>query len=92
MQNMPNKTLDSLPWQEISELINSEKFLDKFAAIPTETLEFAIDEDNYQVLVESALESLKVSVPEKANLEYAAKIADTMKDFASQVLLERTSN
>lgn len=84
--------LATLPWAEISELVNSEHFGDKFSVIPTETLEFAVDEDNYQLLVETALESIKKTEPEKANLEYAAYVADLMKKFASQILRERKLN
>ncbi len=78
-------TLTSLPWKEVLELVESEQL----TAIPTETLEFAVEENNYQFLVESALKSLETSDPEKANLEYAAKLADKMKEIASRVLAER---
>lgn len=84
--------LANLPWSEISELVSSQQFGDKFSTIPTETLEFAVNEDNYQMLVEAALESIKKTESEKANLEYAAYVADLMKKFATQVLRERKLN
>lgn len=83
--------LDSLPWAEILELMKSSPFSEKIESIPTETLEFAVKADNYRSLVESAMEALKKSDPEKANLEYAAKMADLMKEFASKVLKSRNS-
>lgn len=86
------QALDSLPWTEVSALVNSEQFGDKCAAIPTETLEYAVDDNNYQTLVDAALESIKKTEPEKANLEYAAQVADLMIKFAAQVLRERTLN
>lgn len=82
----------SLPWTEVSALMNSEQFGDRFAVIPTETLEYATDSNNYQALVETALENIKKTEPEKANLEYAAQVADLMIKFATQVLRERTLN
>lgn len=92
MPDMANQALATLPWTEISQLINSEQFKTAFSAVSTETLEFVVNDDHYQALVEAALEGIKTTEPEKANLEYAALIADTMKKFATQVLLERTSN
>ena len=68
-------TLTSLPWKEVLELVESEQL----TAIPTETLEFAVEENNYQFLVESALKSLETSDPEKANLEYAAVLAERIQ-------------
>jgi hypothetical protein len=92
MPDMANQALTTLPWAEISRLTNSEHFKTAFSAISTETLEYVLNDDNYQELVEAALEGIKTTEPEKANLEYAVLIADTMKKFAAQVLRERTSN
>lgn len=92
MVQTDSSLITKLPWQEISKLINSDQYKEQFASVPTETLEFAVDENNYQLLVEAALQSLKLTDPEKANLEQAAKIADKMKDFAAQALLERKAN
>lgn len=69
--------------------MKSSSFSERIESIPTETLEFAVKEDNYQALVESAMETLKTTEPAKANLEYAAKMADLMKGFAKRVLKER---
>lgn len=91
-QSDPNSIANSLPWQEISGIINSEEFKTKFTTISTETLEFCLMEENYQSLVEAALKSLKLSDSEKANLEQAAQVADKMRRFASQMLVERKSN
>lgn len=84
--------VSSLPWQEISKIINSHLFAERFSAISTEVLEFTIQEVNYPILVEAAIEALKITNPTKANTEQAAKVADKMKEFASQALTERTSN
>lgn len=89
---MANQALTTLPWAEISQLVNSEQFRTAFLAISSETLQYVVDDDNYQAVVEAALESIKKAEPAKANLEYAASVADMMKKFATQVLLERTSN
>lgn len=70
--------LDSLPWLEILELMKSNPFSEKIESIPTETPEFAVKADNYQSLVESDMEALQKTEPEKANLEYAANIYYTL--------------
>lgn len=84
--------LNSLPWEQISEIVHFGKFADKFASIPTETLEFAADEQNQELLVEEAMKSLKTSDPDRANIEQAAIVAEMMRDFAIQILKERTLN
>lgn len=85
-------TVGSLPWSEILELSKSDKFGERFNAIPEETLLFAMRESNRELLIESALKSLETSDPEKANLEYATKVADMMREFALRVLAERKSS
>ena len=84
--------LDSLPWQEILEMGKSEHFEGKFGNIPEETLKFVLDDSNKPRVIESALKSLIKSDPVNANPEYAEKIADVMREFATRVLRERKTN
>lgn len=81
--------VDSLPWSEIMEVSKSDRFGEKFNSIPEDTLLFAMRESNHPILINSALKSLGVTDPENANLEYATKVADMMREFALRVLAER---
>jgi len=92
MLNTTPASLNSLPWRQISQIVHSDKFSDKFESIPTETLKFAADKQNQEVLVKEALKSLKISDPERANIEQAVIVAEMMRGFATQILRERNLN
>lgn len=87
-----NLLINSLPWPEILEMAKSKRFEGKFDTIPEETLKFVMDDNNKSMVIESALKSLQTSDPENANSEYAERVADVMKEFASRVLRERNTN
>lgn len=74
--------------KKLSDLFDSGRIREGLKAMPRETLEFAADEQNNTSLVESILKSLKTTEPDKANIEYAAKIVEVMGRIAKNVLEE----
>ncbi len=81
-KNNSNESLDRLPWLNLDEIFQSDKYLGQFSEIPEETYEFAADQNNREFLVNSALNSLKANQPESATREHAEILADMMNVFA----------
>lgn len=79
---------DLLSGKKLSDLFDSGKIREGLKAMPRETLEFAANEQNNMALVESILKSLKITEPEKANMEYAARVVEVMRRIAKNVLEE----
>lgn len=72
---------DDLPWDEIEEISKKGIFEEVFKKIPKERLRFATKEENREVLIQSALKSLKKNNPD-TTYEQAALLADLMREFA----------
>ncbi|MCL4416597.1 MAG: hypothetical protein M1365_07890 [Actinobacteria bacterium] len=82
---MGNNNFDDLPWDRIKEISEKGIFEEVFKKIPKNRFEFAAKEENHEVLVSSALKSLKRTNPEASN-EQAVLLADMMQAFARKVL------
>lgn len=74
---------DNLPWDKVQDVLEFDSF--KMNIPNKSVLEFALKEENYPKLVESALKSLQKKDPE-ASEEQAKALADTMKEFAQKLL------
>ncbi len=77
---------DDLPWE--SFIKNEDKSRLKNDLPGKTTLRYVLKESNYQAVIEAALQALKRIDPENANLENAAVVADKMKTFARNILVE----
>lgn len=88
MANKPpiiDSPIDSLPWEDIKEISEKGLFEQVFKKIPKARFEFAAKEENHQVLVESALKSLKKNNPD-ASYQQATMLADLMQKYARKAL------
>ncbi len=79
---------DLLSGRKLASLFDSGKLRDGLKQMARETLEFAANEQNNAALVESILKSLKETEPDKANMEYAARVVEVMRRIAKNVLGE----
>lgn len=73
--------IDSLPWEEIATVAK-----DKYKTIPLETYQFVLKKENRQMLIDSAMKSLRKTDPENATEERAVELADIMQNFARMAL------
>lgn len=85
MDNKNTSPIDSLPWDRIQEVSQEELFKEKFSKINKSVFKFAANDKNRQVLIESALKSLRKTNP-SASYGQATLLADIMQTFARKVL------
>lgn len=82
---MDKAAFDYLPWEEIREISEKGLFEQVFKKIPKSRLHFVAQEENREVLMKSALKSLKRNDPD-ATYENAAVVADLMQEYARKML------
>lgn len=87
MSDDSNNSTDSLPWEEITQLIKYKKT----QGLNKKTFEFALQEDNRSKVIESAWKSLKKKNP-AASYQQAIVLADTMIAYARMVTEEKTKS
>jgi|GEM_PF-3436273 len=78
-----------IPWDAIVESILSNKFVEVFAQIPVETLEFASNEVNKNFITQSVYKSLQDKEPDIASMKKAKEISDKLIKYA-KMQLEKT--
>lgn len=79
---------DLLSGKKLADLFDSGQLREKLKEMPRETLEFAADTNNDANLVETVLKSLQATEPDKANMEYAARVVEVMRRIAKKILEE----
>lgn len=82
---MDNSNLDDLPWDKIAEISEKGIFEEVFKKIPKTRFEFAANDANKEVLINSALKSLRKKNPD-ATYEQAESLAILMQTFAQKML------
>ena len=80
----------ALPWDKFIEVAKSNN-VEQAASIPEETYQFAVDINNREFLVQSALKSLQNTDPQGATQEKAEALADMMQIFAKMMIKELES-
>ncbi len=79
---------DLLSGKKLASLFDSGRLREGLKEMSRETLEYASVEQNNAALVDSVLKSLKETEPEKANIEYAARVVEVMRRIAKNILEE----
>ena len=74
--------ISNILWNKITEAILSDKFVDAFAQIPKETLEFASEEMNRNSIIQSVLKSLQEKNPDQATPEMAELVTTKLMEYA----------
>lgn len=77
--------LDDLPWEDIKQVTQEEKFKEKFDKIPKSTFEFVLNDENREALIRSASRHLRQTNP-TASYSQAVLLADIMQHFAKKIL------
>ena len=77
----------ALPWDKFIEVAKSNN-VEQAASIPEETYQFAVDTNNREFLVQSALKSLQNTDPQGATQEKAEALAHMMQIFAKMMIKE----
>ena len=80
MGQTPNSS--DISWDTITEAILSDKYVDAFAQIPKETLEFASDEMNRKFITQSVLKRLQDKNPDQATPELAESVTTKLMEYA----------
>lgn len=83
---MGNTDFDDLPWDRIKEISEKGIFEEVFKKIPKSRFTFVAKEENFDVLTESALKSLKKKNSE-ATYKQAYLLAKIMQSFARKILI-----
>ncbi len=81
---MGNTDFDDLPWDRIKEISEKGIFEEAFKKIPKSRFAFVVKEENFDVLIESALKSLKKKNPE-STYKQAYMLAKVMQSFARKI-------
>jgi len=71
-----------ISWSEIIEMVLSERFVEAFAQIPAETIEFASNQNNRKFIIRSILKVLRDKKSTLATQESAEGIADRLIKYA----------
>lgn len=87
MTNLDESLTESLPWDEIQNLISGD-YLKTHSSIKPSIFEFAAKKSNRDAVVKAALKTLQNTDPENATQEKADFLADMMQTFASMVIEE----
>lgn len=90
--NKATQKLNQLPWELMIKAIELEEYKQQLDEISDVVFDFVLSEATDEELVETSLEALKKVDPDKANLEYAARVVDYMKVFAKQELNRRNTD
>lgn len=75
------RLIEITPWDQIIECILSDQFVEAFAHIPIETIEFTSDDQNRETIVQSVLKSMQQKNPEITR-EMAEEVASKLIDYA----------
>lgn len=78
---------NNIPWEYIEQVATVE-FPEKFKGVTEETYKFIADDENRQVVIESALRRLKQIDPENASYERAETLADILRSFAKVLVTD----
>ncbi len=81
-----NNNSNNLPWIDLFEIFQSEKYLERVEAIPENTLRFAADPDNRTFLILSAKRSLEATQGQNVSQSQAEILADLMSVLARIIL------
>jgi len=76
------KQSPDISWSEIIEIVLSERFVEAFAQIPAETIEFATNQNNRKFIIRSILKVLRDKKSTLATQESAEGIADRLIKYA----------
>ncbi|OGE32817.1 hypothetical protein A3C59_04305 [Candidatus Daviesbacteria bacterium RIFCSPHIGHO2_02_FULL_36_13] len=86
--NIP--AMDSLPWDEIDNMIQADRHQEVIKKISKSTLRYLSSEKSRPELIESALNYLQKNNPEQATPSRAVNAVDIIQNFAKLALESKT--
>jgi hypothetical protein len=83
------QNISDISWDTITEAVLSDKFVEAFAQIPKEALEFASNEANRKFIVQSVFKSLQDKNPDMVTQKKAELVTDKLMEYARLQLNEK---